>query len=343
MYNFYKFAHKFLTKYIFLNFCIMKYDVFISYSRKDKDIADKVCEAFDRNNISYFIDRKGIIGAAEFPTELAHAIVDSEIFLLLASENAYQSMFTNREIVFASNKKKGKNLLPYIIDNSELPLEIEFVFSSINWRNMSEHPIDTVLVEDILQMLGRDNFIKREDNFIKTKDSSTITKNEDTYLIPWQKDEQYGFIDKTGKFVIPCQWKKACEFSDGLAKVKNDKGEWEFIDKSGNIVIPCQWEFVRDFSENLAIVQNDDKKWGFIDKTSKIIVPGPWHYIYAFSEGLAGVENNDDGKWGFIDKLGKLVIPCQWQYANSFKNGVAQVSDVNHKNHLIDKQGNIII
>ncbi|MBP3254388.1 MAG: toll/interleukin-1 receptor domain-containing protein [Bacteroidales bacterium] len=47
-----------------------KYDVFISYSRKDTAVADKICAAFDRNNISYFIDRQGIAGGAEFPESI---------------------------------------------------------------------------------------------------------------------------------------------------------------------------------------------------------------------------------------------------------------------------------
>ena len=38
----------------------MNYDVFISYSRKDTIIADRICEAFDKVGISYFIDRKCI-------------------------------------------------------------------------------------------------------------------------------------------------------------------------------------------------------------------------------------------------------------------------------------------
>lgn len=31
-----------------------KYDVFISYSRKDTKIADIICEAFDKAGITYF-------------------------------------------------------------------------------------------------------------------------------------------------------------------------------------------------------------------------------------------------------------------------------------------------
>lgn len=37
-----------------------KYDVFISYSRKDTVVADRICAALDQQDITYFIDRKGI-------------------------------------------------------------------------------------------------------------------------------------------------------------------------------------------------------------------------------------------------------------------------------------------
>ena len=110
----------------------MTYDVFISYSRKDTAVADRICAAFDRAGISYFIDRQGIAGGMEFPKILAPAIKESEVFLLLASENAYQSPFTTREILYAFNKKRGEKMLPYIIDGSVLPDDVEFVFSSTN-------------------------------------------------------------------------------------------------------------------------------------------------------------------------------------------------------------------
>ena len=69
-------------------------DVFISYSRKDTATADKICTALDNAGISYFIDRQGIGGGFEFPKILAENIIDSKIFLLIASENAYNSKFT---------------------------------------------------------------------------------------------------------------------------------------------------------------------------------------------------------------------------------------------------------
>jgi len=133
----------------------MNYDVFISYSRKDTAVADRVCAAFDRAGISYFIDRQGIGGGLEFPEILAEAIVGCRKVLFLASANSYASKFTNSEIAFAFNKKEKNSIIPYCIDDCEMPIGLQFVFSGINWRTLREHPIESVLVDDVLGMLGR--------------------------------------------------------------------------------------------------------------------------------------------------------------------------------------------
>lgn len=150
----------------------MKYDVFISYSRKDTNIADKICDAFEKAGISFFIDRHAIHGGNEFPKVIAEAIMESQVFLFLASKNAYDSKFTSNEITFAFNKKPKETIVPYIIDNSELPIDLDFVFSSINRRYIDEHPIEPLLVNDILQLLNR----KTEVNITpqKTMDWGTL-------------------------------------------------------------------------------------------------------------------------------------------------------------------------
>lgn len=74
----------------------MTYKVFISYSRKDSRIADRICEELDKAGITYFIDREAIKGSVDFPDVISQAIGESELFLFLASRNSYQSVFTNK-------------------------------------------------------------------------------------------------------------------------------------------------------------------------------------------------------------------------------------------------------
>ena len=150
----------------------MKYDIFISYSRKDTAIADEICAALDKQHISYFIDRQGIGGGMEFPTIIAESILNSQLMLFLASKNSYDSKFANNEVTFAFNKKPAGSIIPYLIDNSTLPPALEFTFSSINIRTLSEHPINTVLMKDICKILGR-SYINTNSSDQQNKESGS--------------------------------------------------------------------------------------------------------------------------------------------------------------------------
>lgn len=118
----------------------MKYDVFISYSRKDTKIADEVSEALTLSGLRCFIDREGIDGGANFPEVLANMIDDSGVFLLLASKNSYQSKFTQAEILHAFKHKRSGCIIPYLIDDARMPSDLEFLLGNVNWVDSREHP-----------------------------------------------------------------------------------------------------------------------------------------------------------------------------------------------------------
>lgn len=158
----------------------MNYDIFISYSRKDTDVANKICNVLNRYGITYFIDRQGIRGGAEFPSVLADAIIDSKLILFLASENSYLSKYTNKEITFALNEKPAGSIIPYIIDGSMLPRNLRLVFSDVNWRTIGDHPIETILIRDLLDVLHKNNSsidypVKKENN-IRPKSESVSSQ-----------------------------------------------------------------------------------------------------------------------------------------------------------------------
>ena len=60
-------------------------------------------------------------------------------------------------------------------------------------------------------------------------------------------------------------------FYEGLACVMDDNEKWGFVDETGKVVIPYQWESATYFNEGLAAVMDANDKWGFIDKTGKIV------------------------------------------------------------------------
>ena len=146
------------------------------------------------------------------------------------------------------------------------------------------------------------------------------------FLEPFQgPDEKWGFIDGTGKLIIPFKYDRVYGFAEGLAAVwLNGKGG--FIDKTDNIVIPLKYGEMREFSEGLAMVTFNGR-YGFIDKTDKVVIPfeydningfdGLLYTLEPFYQGYAmvtikGKNGFSDARYGFIDKTGTRVVPVKY-------------------------------
>ena len=110
----------------------MKYDVFISYSRKDTEVAESLCKALDRAGVNYWIDRN-IHGSANFLSEITRYIRDCKVVLFIASSNSAASTWTQKEILYAL--KFQKHILPYRIGdfNFDDNAELDFVFMNVQW------------------------------------------------------------------------------------------------------------------------------------------------------------------------------------------------------------------
>ncbi len=126
-------------------------------------------------------------------------------------------------------------------------------------------------------------------------------------------------------------------FAEGLLQVELNK-KYGFVDVSGKEVIPLIYEDASWFQEELVSVSYKGKN-GFIDKTGKVVIPFKYSDAGSFSEGLASVQVKD--KWGYINKLGEIVISPKFKVANEFKNGKAEVY-LNKRRFFIDRSGNEI-
>ena len=81
--------------------------------------------------------------------------------------------------------------------------------------------------------------------------------------------KKFGYIDRTGRMVIPPQWEYASPFVNGLAPVSAcDRAS--FIDKTGKVVLKTQFHDASPFYGALARVYLG-AQIGYIDKTGKTI------------------------------------------------------------------------
>lgn len=169
-----------------------------------------------------------------------------------------------------------------------------------------------------------------------------------------QSRKLWGFVDKTGKFVIKPQYSQVQQFHDGIALVQQDTQYFK-IDKLGNkITPPLAFAQVNaslqaeDEAKNAAERLENEKqtyKGDIFDATgTKILAHIQDVTLWPFSEGLAACGfHNKENKVGFIDLQGRTVIEPAFQFLGNFQNGIAVVGQiVDEKEGFIDKTGHLI-
>lgn len=119
-------------------------------------------------------------------------------------------------------------------------------------------------------------------------------------LIALKTSHGYYFYDRTGKTVFHTGYKKARNFSEGMAAVYNHMTEtWGYINKRGERIIPYTYSVVSDFDHGYAYVSEGE---GFIIEGSSEMLYPPGYLIdkqlnkYLNNLNLLGITRfNEDG------------------------------------------------
>lgn len=108
----------------------MTHKVFISYSRKDQDMADYLCNILKENGIEYWIDKEGIYISSNYKELIVDAIDVSKAVIFISSENSNTSINVIREIGYAVNMNKP--ILPLMLDDAPYAKSIRLDISDID-------------------------------------------------------------------------------------------------------------------------------------------------------------------------------------------------------------------
>ena len=106
------------------------YDVFISYSRSDREIADAICRELKSKGLKYWMDTK-IPGGEFFDDEIIAALEKSNIVILIFSKNSNASPHVTTEI--ANAFEMGKPIIVYRIDEIEPEGKMQYYLANKNW------------------------------------------------------------------------------------------------------------------------------------------------------------------------------------------------------------------
>jgi hypothetical protein len=98
-----------------------------------------------------------------------------------------------------------------------------------------------MLKKNLLYLLGALMFILWAGQPVQSQSTPEIPMKKKTCgdLWPVKKDNKWGYIDKTGRLIIPFQFDTADYFSEGLAAVGIGE-KTGYIDKTGKFVVPPQ-------------------------------------------------------------------------------------------------------
>ena len=173
------------------------------------------------------------------------------------------------------------------------------------------------------------------------------SENETSYnlfsengLVRVKSGEKWGYIDKSGSFVISPQFDSADDFYDGIAIVKQDK-KYGYINSKGEYIISPQFENAFEFSNGVAAVKSGEK-WGYIDKTGKFVINPQYDSAYSFSSTPELASVAIDGKFGFINLKGEYVVNPQFENTLDFSNGMAAVKSGGKWGYINEKGETVI-
>src|SRR5262245_10875317 len=102
----------------------MAHDVFISYSSKDKPVADAVCANLEANGIRCWIAPRDILPGQDWGESIIDAINQSRIMVLVFSSSANTSPQIKREV--ERSVSKGIPIIPFRIEDVPLSKSLEY-------------------------------------------------------------------------------------------------------------------------------------------------------------------------------------------------------------------------
>ena len=225
-------------------------------------------------------------------------------------------------------------------------------------------------------------FVNRSGALVVPTQFQTTRAFSDGLAVVKKTDDTYAHIDKTGKIVIDAsKYSSALPFYEGLAMVRSrDTHKAGFIDKTGKEVIPCQYRWAGYFRNGATYASDAEGKNWLIDQTGKKLkwIADAEYLVYAddrmtkpnqqkngmamteeivnlpdgdhehvrryfdetdeisyetyrlkkgLSEGLAPYWDATAKKYGYVNESGTWVIAPAFDAAERFQDGYAVVAN----------------
>ncbi|MBE6343242.1 MAG: TIR domain-containing protein [Lentimicrobiaceae bacterium] len=269
-----------------------KYDVFISYSRKDyvdekrnvipDNVVSKIKDALSSAEITYWFDEDGIDHGDDFADKIVANIEASEIFVFLSTINSNSSPWTRKEIACAH--EMDKKIIPVRIDASKYDRSVMLRIADLDYLDYEKNPEKGI--KDLVEAVKHHIFEKQEQERKKREEVENTKKREllekEIKAIKSQIDD---FELKTSelevvrkKLIIEIErlsdeTEKKCLIGIVNRNKQIDGKELEVKDRKITELeteISDLYEKIRNFEKKIAEQEKTTKEEGTFDKDKKL-------------------------------------------------------------------------
>lgn len=112
-------------------------------------------------------------------------------------------------------------------------------------------------------------------------EANSFVENNDLTVV--KRNLKYGYVNKDGKEVIPCQFENAYQFSNGLAVVKIG-GKYGFINSKGKFEVNPIYDYAESFKNNKVSVVgkriDDEMMYAIVSKSGDLLTDFMLNQVY---------------------------------------------------------------
>lgn len=132
----------------------MAHEVFVSYSSKDKAVADAVCAALEARGIRCWIAPRDVEPGADWDEMNVRAITESRVMVLVFSTRANESQQVRRKVNLAA--ERGVPVVPFRIENVTPSGPLKKRLDAAHWLDALTPPLEAHterLADDLTPLL----------------------------------------------------------------------------------------------------------------------------------------------------------------------------------------------
>ena len=118
----------------------MTHDVFLSYSHKDKSVADAICSIMEKKGISCWIAPRDINPGVPFAEAIIDGITGAKVFILVYSSNSNHSQQVIKEVDRAVHH--GLAIIPFRVEDVPMSKQLEYYISDVHWLDALTPPLE---------------------------------------------------------------------------------------------------------------------------------------------------------------------------------------------------------